>query len=418
MRKGLLFVAAVVGATAILECDRSADEAPTGEPTRTTPAGTRAVSPGAPVMQPAQPTRTPQEQRAGALETVATFDEAMPTGVAVSRDGRVFVSFPRGSDPLSTSVAELRDGVPAPYPDRRWNPPQPGDAARTFVGVASVVVDAKNRLWVLDTGTVDTGPVEPRGAKLVGFDLTTNTPFEAIHFGTDVALPSSYLNDVRFDLSRGPAGYAYISDSSSRGPNAIVVVDLDSKKAWRRLVDHPSVRPARGFLAIVEGRPLYLHDAGGPRAPFVAGVDGIEVSPDGKTVYYSPLASRSLYGVSADALSDPTIPDGRVAATVKDLGEKGASDGMVASSDGSLFVTDYENDAVLRRDRDGILETVATDPRLVWPDSMAIGPDGWLYVVASQLGRQAALQGGKDRREKPYALFRVKTGAVPVGFPR
>lgn len=55
---------------------------------------------------------------------------------------------------------------------------------------------------------------------------------------------------------------------------------------------------------------------------------------------------------------------------------------------------------------------VAHDPRLLWPDSPS--PDGYLYVTANQLHRQAKYQGGKDLRQKPYHLFRVPIDAGPV----
>ena len=38
------------------------------------------------------------ERAYGALETVATFDGPMPTGVTVTETGRIFVNFPRGGD--------------------------------------------------------------------------------------------------------------------------------------------------------------------------------------------------------------------------------------------------------------------------------------------------------------------------------
>jgi len=47
-----------------------------------------------------------------------------------------------------------------------------------------------------------------------------------ILFPQDVALPTTYLNDVRFDLRHGTDGVAYITDSADKGPNGIIVVDL------------------------------------------------------------------------------------------------------------------------------------------------------------------------------------------------
>jgi hypothetical protein len=45
---------------------------------------------------------------------------------------------------------------------------------------------------------------------------------------------------------------------------------------------------------------------------------------------------------------------------------------------------------------------------------MSIATDGFLYVTANQLHRQARYHGGKDLRRKPYALFRVRIEAQPV----
>ena len=58
-----------------------------------------------------------------------------------------------------------------------------------------------------------------------------------------MVLPTTYLNDVRFDFRVGKAGYAYITDSSSRGPGAIIVVDLSNGNAFRRLNGANSTSP-------------------------------------------------------------------------------------------------------------------------------------------------------------------------------
>ena len=59
-------------------------------------------------------------------------------------------------------------------------------------------------------------------------------------------------------------------------------------------------------------------------------------------------------------------------------------------------------------------ETTAHDPRLLWPDTLSLAADGYLYVTANQLHRQARYHEGRDMRRKPYALFRVRVDARPV----
>jgi sugar lactone lactonase YvrE len=370
-----------------------------------------------PALPPAPTSNLPQQQPVGRLDVVATFDRWMPTGIAVSREGRVFASFPHFADPIEFSVGEVKNGRPVPYPDAEWNRAKPDQPAAAFISVQSVVIDPKNRLWALDTGSVNFGNVKPGGAKLVGFDIATGKPLTTIIFPADVVLARSYTDDVRFDLKRGKAGMAFITDSSSSGPNGIIVVDLDSKRSWRKLTDHPSTKPAPGFLGIVEGGPLYHTQAGVGRKAFVAGADGIAVSVDGKWLYYSPLGSRHLYSASLDALADEKRSDADVAKTVQDLGDKGASDGLEMDAQNRLYMTEYENDAILRRMPDGTIETIASDPRLVWPDSLALGVDGYLYVTVNQLDRQPMFHDGKDMRQPPYVVYRVKTDGSPIRVP-
>src|SRR4051812_29688784 len=201
---------------------------------------------------PADEPKLAAEKPAGKPELVATFDGPMPTGVAVSHKGRVFVNYPRWGDPVTFTVAELKDGKPAAYPDEKFATFDNARPAETLVSVQSVVVDPADRLWILDTGSINFGPVIPGGAKLVGVDLASDRVFKTIAFPPEVALKTTYLNDVRFDLRMGKAGVAYITDSSGEGPNGIVVVDLDSGTSRRRLHDHPSTKAVKNFLPFVE----------------------------------------------------------------------------------------------------------------------------------------------------------------------
>jgi sugar lactone lactonase YvrE len=353
----------------------------------------------------------------GRPEPAALFLGPMPTGVAISKSNRMFVNFPRWGDPVEYTVAEVRDGKTVPFPNRAINKLDPARARENFVSVQSVYVDGQDRLWVLDTGSINFQPVKPGGPKLIGYDLNTNKEVKRIEFPPDVAKSVSYLNDVRFDLKRGKEGMAFITDSSARGENGIVVVDLASGNSWRRLDKHPSTLPEPQFVPTIEGKPFMAREPGQPEAYVTIGSDGIAITPDGKTLYYCPLMGHHLYSVSVDALADRNLTDEQVAATVKDLGDRGfASDGLECDHRGRLYLTDYENNAIRRRTADGKYEIIAQDPRMLWPDSMAFGPDGALYFTANQLHRQKAYNNGKDLRKQPYVVFRVfpEGGATPT----
>ena len=350
----------------------------------------------------------------GHLDVVATFNGPMPTGVTVANTGRIFVNFPRWGDAVEYTVAEVEDGKTVPYPNAEINHYSEGDdPAEKLISVQSVVVDPTGqRLWILDTGSISFGPVKPHGGKLIAVDLNTNQIVKKIVFSPDVALTRTYLNDVRFDLHRGKEGIAFITDS---GANAIIVVDLASQKSWRRLSDHPSTVPDLQIAPVVEGKLLQVRLPGQPPSKLEVGADGIAISADGKTLYYCPLISRHLYSVSVDALSDRSRQDTDVAATVKDLGDKGgAGDGLESDAQGRVYLSNYEHDAIFRRSADGAIETLVHDPRVLWPDTLSLASDGYLYFTANQIERQPAFNGGQDLRQKPYVLFRVKVDGTRI----
>ena len=124
---------------------------------------------------------------------------------------------------------------------------------------------------------------------------------------------------------------------------------------------------------------------------FMVGADGIAISPNGRILYYCPLTSRHLYSVSVNALVDESKSDAEVAATVTDYGEKGgASDGLESDMEGRVYLSDYEHNAIRRRTSSGDIETLVHDPRVLWPDTLSLAADGYLYVTANQVERQGA----------------------------
>ena len=96
-------------------------------------------------------------------EVVAEFTDLMPTGVTVSDDGRVFVSFPRWGDDVPFTVAEVVDGVAVAFPSAEVNEWTDGDSPDQLISVQSVVVDPDGYLWLLDTGAPSFSPYLDRG---------------------------------------------------------------------------------------------------------------------------------------------------------------------------------------------------------------------------------------------------------------
>ncbi len=372
----------------------------------------------------------PQDQPKGPqLETVARFYGPMPTGVTVSQTGRIFVNFPRWGDNVPFTVAEIVDGKAVAYPCKEINSfgangtraelsQEKSDRARSerlnhLVGVQSVVLDAKDRLWILDTGSIEFKPTAEGGPKLVGVDLKTNKVFKTIEFPAGIARPKSYLNDVRFDLRYGREGTAYITDSGSPG---IITVDLASGAATRHLDKHYSTQVVPKFLPYIEGDAMYSTKPSQFPGFVQFASDGIALSADGSRLFYCPLASRHLYSVPTALLRNGKASEQVIENAVVDHGEKGMSDGLESDAQGRIYVTLPEHDAIARRLPNSLYQTVVHDPRILWPDTMSLANDGYLYFTSNQLHRQKNYNYGKDLRVKPYSLFRVKVDGTPVSL--
>lgn len=315
-----------------------------------------------------------------ALKEVATFEHQV-TGVTVGKGDRIFVNFPRWTEDSPVSVAEvMKDGSIKPFPDEAWNSWRnvlknkvtPQDH---WVCVQSVVADHDGNLWVLDPASPAIAGVVLGGAKLVKIDLETNKVTQTIAFDEKTAPPYSYLNDVRFSPDNQ---IAYITDSGLKG--AIVVVDLKIGAARRLLEGHDTTMPEKDVVVHTDGKELRRPD--GRTAEFAS--DGIEISEDGKYLYWQALTGKTLYRIPTDALLDANLSNEALAAKIERVGENGVSDGLWIDRAGTMYISALEEDSIKTRKGDKV-ETLIRDKQLRWPDTFAESSDGTIYVTASRI---------------------------------
>jgi sugar lactone lactonase YvrE len=368
-------------------------------------AGAGLSSGTAPAQTQAAPAAQPEHRRADTvLQQVAQF-EHQATGVTVSERGRTFVNFPRWTEDSPVSVAEvMKDGSLRPYPNEQWNAWRnvrrdelaPSDH---WVCVQSVVADGRGSVWVVDPAAPAVDGLVPGGPKLVRIDLATDRVARVIRFGQDVAIPGSYLNDVRFSKD---GRYAFLTDAGQRG--ALVVVDLGSGKARRVLDGHPSTQPEKGVVVSTDGKPLRYPDG----RPVLFAADSIALSSDGAWLYWKPLTGTTLYRIETAALTGRGLAGEDVASQVQFYGKIGPTDGLwigrrADTDSDTLYITSIEDNAVKARNLSqgpaGSLRTVLQDPRLRWPDTFSQGPDGSLYVTTSRIQDSAFFH-----RDAPLAL--------------
>ncbi|MBA3847634.1 MAG: hypothetical protein H0X45_13460 [Planctomycetes bacterium] len=334
------------------------------------------------------------------ISQVAEFGDQQPTGVAVCAMGRIFVNFPRWKDDVPVSVAEvLADGTLKPVPDQAWNEWRPGSAPdEHFVCVQSVHFDGSGTLWVLDPASPKMAGVVAGGAKLVQIDLADNRLRRVVRFDATIALPTSYLNDVRISPD---SRHAYLTDS---GVGGLVVVELESGTSRRLLEGHASVQADAQRALKVDGKKL-MEDGKTPQIH----ADGIALTADGRWLYWHPLTGDALWRAPTAALIDPALTPEALAQTVEHVADTGAHDGLEFGRDGMLYLTRFETNEIARIDpATKRIETVARDPRLSWPDSIAFQSDGVLLVTASQIQHMPRFNAGVDTRTEPYRLWRIE----------
>ena len=329
------------------------------------------------------------------VDKVADFS-GWPSGIAISSHGRIFVSFPKTNGQLSpATLCEIVDGYASPFPfdSLSGNP-----ASQPFSSIQGLRCAANDRLYALDAGATALWVLDAHSGRVV----------HHYGFSADVVSPTTFLNDLALDLAHG--GTAYILDSGVHGPNALIVLDLASGHARRVLNDHPSMRASgslgrRGVLA--DGKPLLVREPGGRSHPLQAGVVGVALLTGDNRLYWAK--PDTLYSVPTALLVDATTTDRDLDAAIDTWPIRPfASDGLVRDAEGHLLFTDVTHNGVQRLSpHHGHYELLAADPRISWPDGIAVGPDGGIYVTSSQFHRSAAFHSGKDKRRPPFGLFRL-----------
>ena len=287
------------------------------------------------------------------------------TGVAVSNTGRIFVNFPRWSQ-IPFSVAEIVDSQLVPYPNVEWNTwDESTNPENHFICVQSVYIDKDNFLWILDPSSIN-GNVVEGGAKLLKVDLHTDSIMQVIYFDENSAPAQSYLNDIRVDTKRN---IAYLTES---GLGSITVVDLSTGNSRRLLENHYSVKAENIQLEI-----------NGQKIDFPVHSDGLALSNDCQYLYYKALTGNNLYRIKTNKLRDITLTSSQLENAVEFIFKTFPCDAIEFDSDGNLFFTSIQDNAIYYLTPEFELKLAITDDRLKWPDSFSITPDGEIYVTSS-----------------------------------
>jgi len=330
------------------------------------------------------------------LEVVAELTQA-PGNIAVTSDGRLIVSQHSLYRPEIPVVEVLADGSVRPFPNADWGLGR-DEAGVGFESVLGIQAGEDGVVWMLDTGR--------RASRLVGWDTRTDTLHQVIELGESARAKGSFFNDIAVD----PVHRSIIISDASRKNPALVVIDMDTGQARRVLERHASVVAQPISMAIGKRADEPERE---PRATI--GVDGITIDPLSEWVYYGAAQATDLWRVRAADLVDETLTEAELVARIERYGDRPVCDGITIDGAGNVYITDLTGYAIGVVEPGGEYRILYQDEQLLsWPDGMAFGPDGYVYVVANQLHLSPVFNRGEDLSVPPFYLLRFPALAPGV----
>jgi sugar lactone lactonase YvrE len=327
------------------------------------------------------------EFSASALQEVLAYSE--PIGnVAVSRHGRIFFTVHPESRPQGNKLLEYVDGASVPFPSRR----RQSDLFATPLGIA---IDRLDRLWVIDHGNHGMNFARIIGIDLIGGDVIRDQQFDA-----SIAPAGSLLQDLQVSAD---GRTIVIADTSFwRKSPALIVYDIESGKARRVLEDHQSVS-AENFAIHSGGNKLsYL----GGMVALRGGVDGIAL--DKEWLYWGALNGSGLYRIRLKDLRNSDLS--QLETHIERFSDKPLSDGLSVDTNGNVYITAVEHNAIFKVDQERKLTTTIQSKQIRWPDALSFGPDGYLYIADSALPQLILKSTDHIETNGPYRIFRFQPG--------
>ena len=349
--------------------------------------------------QSSPPETSAKTNASSSLKVAITLPNAQTNGVAIAPGGRIFMVIAKQKGQDVPQLAEYKSGQLVPYPDAGWNSWKPGnDASHAWVHANSVRFGPDGTLWVVDFGSPGLGQADVKhGPKLVGINTASGQVVETLYMDSQTRSDSA-LDDVRFNDD-----HAYLTDAGWPG---LIVVHLPDGAMYRVLSDTDSVKalkPLRGEgheLQDKHGKPIYFH------------ADQLEVSPDGKLLYYQPC-SGPMSVIETAFLNDPKLSDTERAKHARTFVNNGTAGGTAIDRQGNVYVSDADHSSVLKVTPSGKVSTLVHDPRLIWVDAMWITSDGRLWMPAAQMDRTPDFNNGKLSVKYPMQVFTIDIGNGP-----
>jgi Major royal jelly protein len=346
-------------------------------------------------------------ERYGDLSAAPTLPEAAlsaielpfpPGNVTTSRgtQTRVFFNyhpFAKASRFVDATVFEWVDGRAVPFPDASFQ--------KQYQGVFGLTCDRQDRLWMIEPSGLDF-----ERTRLLAFDIVTQKQVFEYWFPPKTA---QFAQDLRVS----PDGNTvYLADTGlfRFTPASLIVFDVAKKTFHLALQGSASAQPQNWAIQTAFGT---AHKLGFGLVNFNVGLDGIELSPDGETLFFGTMSHDTLFRVPTKMLNEANTSAQSLEASIAAVGKKPLSDGITLDTNGDLLLTDVEHGALLKMKTSGELSTWVKSAKIIWADGVSVTPSGTVWFTDSaipayidQLARpptEAVL-----KSHAPYHLYSVK----------
>ena len=329
------------------------------------------------------PYKTEDQNTAKKWEQSDIYGKALIQGAKLDSEGNIYVSTARwaGAE-IPATLSKLVKGKKGwelePYPSSKFNDISSKLGLKAVLGFE---IDRNDVMWILDQGHV-AGKMKEGDAKLILWDIKKEKELQRYTFSNQEADPKcSFLNDIAVD---NDSGFAYITDSGifcDPLHGGLIVYDSKNNKARRILDQHKFTNNEPHFFFNIDDRPVLKN--GGMQT----GADGIALSGNKNTVYWTNLTGNSLYSLDTDLLRDFSVNETILENAVRlETSLPSNTDGMTSDRAGNLYMTALSLDGLMKRDaKTGQLSRFVHHPEMNWPDTLAWGSDGSLYIVSNHL---------------------------------
>ncbi|MGD1848391.1 MAG: L-dopachrome tautomerase-related protein [Salibacteraceae bacterium] len=333
--------------------------------------------------KPAPITEQP-EQEEEKLQTVAEFT-TRPGNVAVSQEDRVFTTM-HPLDPSDFQLVEVTGGTHRAFPNTDMQKNGGAASAEKLDTPLGIRIDQNNVLWIIDMG-------QNLGiTRLFGFNIANGEEVFRLDFPEEVAPAGSFIQDLAVDEQNG---WVFLADIANPG---ILAVDMQQKTV-RRFTD--KTVEAEDVDMVIHEKVIHF---GG--APARVAVNPITLSHDRNTLFFGAMNGTQWYSVPTQLFRD-AASDANIAAAIQVVGDKPISDGAATDESGQHYFTNLQEFGIDVLSPEGELQPVIRDPSIDWPDNVAVGSDGSLYIVINQLFKAPAFTGGADAGKPPYFIKKL-----------